>query len=58
MNMRVIECIDSRLSHRRGTSPYTYSSASPSQQGLGVSQLSNNPLTGLYRDSNDVKQKT
>ena len=31
-----------------GPAPQTYSSARPSQQGSGVSQLSNNPLTGLY----------
>ena len=49
--MRTIECVDSWLSHTRGTSPQTYSGAPPPQQGLGVSQPSNNPLTGLYRDS-------
>ena len=50
INIRIIECINTRLSHRRGTSLQIYSSAPPSQRGLGVSQLSNNPLTGLYHN--------
>jgi hypothetical protein len=51
MNMRVIDCINDYYAIMEvGPAHSLIPGARPSRYRSGVSQLPNNPLTGIYRD--------